>query len=55
MQDRLADLTLPVLPGLEVLRIELGMDAIFDKSRIKFMNDFLVTMRVNKKDMDLLG
>ena len=53
-EDRLADLVLPVLSRLEFFRIQPDIDSIFDEARIKFMNNFPVTMGVNQKYVDML-
>lgn len=40
-ENRLADLVLPILPGLEVFCIQPGIDPILDEARIEFVNGFL--------------
>ena len=53
-EDRLTNLTLPVLSRLEFFHIQLDVDSVFDEACIKFMNNFPVTMGVNQKYVDLL-
>ena len=53
VQDRLADLMLPVLPGLKVLGIQPGIDAIPDQALVKFADRFLIPMGINKENIHL--
>ena len=48
-EDRLADLTLPVLTGLEILCIQPGTHTILDESAIEFVHGCLVTVGMNQK------
>ena len=54
VEDRLADLMLPILPGLKVLRVQPGPDSIPDKTLMKFADSFLVTMGIYQEDVQLL-
>ena len=50
-EDRLADLVLPVLPGLQVLHIHPNAHFVLDKAAIKFMDGFPVGMCMDQKDI----
>lgn len=54
VEDRFADLMLPVLPGLQILRVQPGMDPIPNQALVKFADCFLIPVCVNQKDVHLL-
>ena len=53
MEDRPADLMLPVLPGLEILYIQPGIDSIPDQALVKFADRLLIPMGINKENIHL--
>lgn len=54
VENRPADLMLPILARLKVLRVQPGIDPIPDNTLMKFSDSLLVTMCINKEDVHLL-
>ena len=49
-EDGIANLILPILPGLKSFRVEPGMDAIPGHALIKFVDSFPVAVCVEEED-----
>lgn len=52
VEDRRADLTLPILPGLQVFRVEPGLDPMLLQALMQFVNSVPVAMRVTQEYPD---
>src|SRR5262245_28736876 len=54
LENCFSDLMLPVLPGLKILRVQPYIDSIPDHALMKFADNLLVTMSIDKKNVHLL-
>lgn len=54
LDERIADLILPVLPGLESFRIEPDVQSILNQTLVQLVDDFPVTVCVDKEYIFLL-
>jgi len=53
-EDRITDLVLPILPGLESFRIKPDIQSILDQTLIQFVDGFPVAVCVDEEDARLL-
>lgn len=54
LDERIADLVLPILPGLKSFRIEPDVQSILNQTLVQLVDDFSVTVCVDKEYIFLL-
>jgi hypothetical protein len=54
LKDRPVNFVLPVLPGLEILHVQPGIDSIPYQALVKFADHLLIPVCINKENVHLL-
>jgi len=54
LEESVADLILPILPGLETFHIEPGIQSILDQSLVQLVDGFPIAVCVDEEDFCIL-